>query len=373
MPAAAASTDDLFARLATLTELPGPSGFEEPVLRTVRDELRPRCNAIDVDVRGNVTGVQQAATADTSAGEAPLRIMLTAHADQIGFLVTSVLPGGFLRFTRVGGPTLMVLPGHRVQVVAADGQLLRGVIGVRPGHVIRSAEEARQVPPLEDLYIDVGAESAEQAARWGIGPGTPAVFHGELERTHHPSRCFGASVDNRMGCLAVLEVARRLQGESLPSERHYSIVVEEEIGLRGAAVAAQAIQPDVVLAIDTVPAGGTPDLRSDQLPWSIGNGPLVKVREIRGLATHNRLRQLILAAAQEEGIPVQPIVDTAGATDATTAQQAGGQVAAGVIGLARRYSHSAVEMFDLHDLAAVIELSIAVIRRLTSREQLRRI
>ncbi|MCA9115019.1 MAG: M20/M25/M40 family metallo-hydrolase [Planctomycetaceae bacterium] len=368
----AENEDQLFNRLAELTSLAGPSGFEEPVLRAMRSELEPLCDSVEVDIRGNVCGQQNAAGSAASAEEPPLRIMLTAHADQIGFLITSILRKGFLRFTRIGGPTLMVLPGQQVQVLTEQGPL-EGVIGVRPGHVIRSADEARQVPALEDLYIDIGAESAGEAAEWGVRQGTPAVFAGELVRTRHPRRCFGPSVDNRMGCLVVAEVARRLQGEQLSSTRLYSIVVEEEIGLRGAAVAAQSLQPDVVLAIDTVPAGGTPDLRPDALPWEIGGGPLIKVRETRGLATHNRLRQLILQTAREQDLPVQLIVDTAGATDATSAQQASGAVAAGVIGLARRYSHSAVEMFDLGDLSAIIDLTTAVIRGLHSREQLRRI
>src|SRR5690606_5555881 len=105
-------------------------------------------------------------------------------------------------------------------------------------------------------------------------------------------------------------------------------------------VAAAHARPDVVLAIDTVPAGGTPDLRSDDLPWEIGKGPLLKVRETRGLSTHRPLRELIRRVAEQFSIPYQLIVDTAGITDATSAQQAGGQIAAAVLGLARRYSHS---------------------------------
>lgn len=357
--------DALRERIARYTALEAPSGFEEPVLAAVRDDLRHCCDRVEVDVRGNVYGYQEG-----SGPDAP-RIMITAHADEIGFLVTSILPGGELRFTKLGGATEMALPGQRVRVLARSGPL-EGMVGVKPGHVL-TAEEARQVPPLAEMYIDVGAASAEEAASWGIEPGTPAVFVGELTATRNPRRFFGKSVDNRMGVVSVLEAARRLAKQPVAAARAFVIVVEEEVGLRGAAVAAAHVNPDVVLAIDTVPSGGTPDLKPDELPWQIGKGPLLKVRETRGLSTHGPLRQLLRDIAEENRIPYQLIVDTAGTTDATTAQQAGGNVAAAVIGLARKYSHSAVEMFDLHDVAAIIDLTCLATARLTDRSRLLRV
>jgi putative aminopeptidase FrvX len=359
------SLDALKDRIARYTALDAPTGFEEPVLAAARDELAKSCERVEVDVRGNVYGYQTGADPN-----APL-VMITAHADEIGFLVTSILPGGFLRFTKIGGPTDMVLPGQRVRVLSATGAL-EGVIGVKPGHVLQPGE-ARQVPAISDLYIDVGAESIEQAGEWGVEPGTPAVFVGELTSTRHPHRYFGKCVDNRMGVVAVLEAAERMQSQQVDASRAFVIVVEEEVGLRGAAVAASHVTPDVVIAIDTAPAGGTPDMRGDVLPWEISKGPLVKVRETRGLSTHGPLRRIIRDVAEERDIAYQLIVDTAGMTDATTAQQAGGFVAAGVIGLARRYSHSAAEMFDIRDVQAIIDLTCETTARLTSTDQLQRI
>ena len=160
---------------------------------------------------------------------------------------------------------------------------------------------------------------------------------------------------------------------TITAECVFVIVVEEEVGLRGAEVAARRIQPDVVLAIDTVPSGGTPDLRADELPWEIGKGPLLKVREAKGLSTHGPLRNLIRETAQHHILPHQLIVDTAGITDATSAQQASGDVAAMVLGLARRYSHSAVEMFDLQDVETLIELVVRSVVNVTDKAQLLRI
>jgi putative aminopeptidase FrvX len=355
------------AKLAALTAIDAPSGFEEPVQQHVLSALGPLCDRVEADVRGNVYGTLAAPAGATN----PLRVMVMAHADEIGLMVTTLLPGGFLRFTRIGHPTLMVLPGQRVRLLAKAGPI-EGVIGVKPGHIL-AGEAARLVPEVERLYIDVGARSREEADAWGIEPGTPAVFVGPLTATSHPERFVGKAIDNRAGILCVLEAARALSASRPACEVTFVVTVEEEIGLRGAEVAAGRVNPDVVLAIDTVPSGGTPDLAADELPWDIGAGPLLKVRETKGLATHGPLRQLVRTVAEESQIPYQLCVDTAGITDGTAAQQASGDVAAMVLGLARRYSHSAVEMVDLRDIEALIALTVATVQRLHSREQLQRL
>lgn len=357
---------ELITELGALTALDAPVGFEEPVLRYVCNELASCCDRVEVDVRGNVYGFQEEAGA-----EAPL-VMLTAHADEIGFMVTSMTSGGFLRFARLGQPTPMVLPGQRVRVLAASG-VLEGVIGVQPGHILHGGQ-ARQVPPDSQLYIDVGASSAEEAQQWGIEPGTPATFVGPLATLAGGVRVCGKAVDNRAGIVAVLEAARRLRGRTgLSSRRVFVITVEEEIGLRGAGVAALHADPDVVLAIDTVPAGGTPDVDPETLPWAIGNGPLLKVRETRGLSTHGPLRELARRVAHEIGVPLPLIVDTAGITDGSAAQQASGKIAALVFGLARRYSHSAAEVLDIRDLEGLIRIVVELTGQIESREQLLRV
>ncbi len=357
------SLERIADRIREFASIDAPVGFEETVLRAVRDGLAAVCDAVEVDVRGNVYGRQ------VGAEDGPV-VMVTAHADEIGFLVTSLLPGGFLRFAKLGHPTDMVLPGQRVRVHGADGPL-EGVVGVKPGHVL-SGDEARRVPAVNQLYVDVGAGSADEVAAWGVEVGTPITFVGEMTATRNPNVFFGKAVDDRIGVVSVLEVAERLAKESVAANVVYAIVVEEEIGLRGAAVAAKRIEPDVMLAIDTVPAGGTPDLRPDELPWEIGKGPLLKVRETRGLSTHGPLRRFVRETADRLGIPYQLIVDTAGVTDATSAQQASGDVAAMVVGLARRYSHSAVEMFDVRDVRRIVDLVAGTVSGLESVEPLRR-
>jgi len=353
-------------KLSDWTSLEAPTGFEEPVLRAAREALTPLCDAVTLDVRGNLYG-ELKGTDD----HAP-RVMLTAHADEIGFMVTSLTDDGFLRFTRLGGPTISVLPGQRVRLLPPGHTPVEAVVGVKPGHILTGAE-AQQVPSVDQMYLDAGAESREQLTQWGIETGTPAVFVGELISTSHPTRVFGKSIDNRAGWLAVLEVAERLFQNRPAADCVFVLTVEEEIGLRGAEVATKLADPDVVIAIDTVPAGGTPELSSETLPWTIGGGPLLKVRETSGLSTHGPLRDHFRAIADECNLPYQLIVDTAGITDATSAQQASGKIAALTLGLARRYSHSATEMLDLNDLSELIEWTEKGIRKLCDHQQLQRI
>ena len=360
---------DLPEELGLLTELSAPSGFEEPALNAALTRLRPYAQSVEIDRRGNLYAVRSGPVSEI--GKNGLTVMLTAHADEIGFMVTSIDPQGFLRFTRIGFPAEVTLPGQRVCVLSRTGPL-EGLIGLRPAH-LNTGDSARQVPPMSQLYLDVGAESADQVREWGVEAGTPVVLVGELTSTRNPHRLFGKSIDNRIGLWTVWEVARRLHDMTLNCRVTYVITVEEEIGLRGAAVAAARVQPDILLAVDTVPCGGTPDVRPDELPWQIGGGPLIKIRENQGLMTHRPLREFIRTVAERHHLPYQWIVDTAGITDATSAQQATGNTAAAVLGLARRYAHSAVEMFDLRDLQALAELCVQTICELPDAADLQRI
>ncbi len=357
--------DTIFSRLAELTALDAPTGFEEPVLRHARDRLATLADTVETDIRGNLYATRRGTDPDAPA------VMVIAHADEIGFMVTGLTGEGFLRFTLIGGPTLMALPGRAVRVLADNGPV-HGIIGMKPGHIL-SGEEERRVPNLSEMYIDIGAASASEAADWGIGPGTPAVLNAPLVRMQNPRLVTGKALDDRTGVLALLEAAALLKQTRIPATVTWCVSVEEETGLRGAAVAAARVQPDVVLVLDTIPAGGTPDLAEGAVPVALGAGPFIKVREVKGLSTHRPLRELVRRVAREQGIPHQYGVDTAGITDATSAQQAGAQIAALPLCIPRRYSHSAVEMADLADVAATASLVAAVLPAVTDRGMLARL
>lgn len=355
----------LFEELEQMTSLDAPSGFEEPVLAYCLERLAKLCDRTESDMRGNVYGYLEG-----TSPKAP-KVAVITHADEIGLQVTRIDSAGYLGFTKIGGITDSVLPGSRVHLLTDRGKVL-GVVGVRPGHIL-SANEVRSVPAIREMYLDVGVASESEAMELGIEPGTPAVLVSPLTRSSNSNRVFGKAVDNRAGIVGQLRVAE-LAARSRPAcSLIFVVTVEEEVGLRGAEVAMRRIEPDVVLALDTVPAGGPPDVSPADLPWEIGKGPLIKVRETKGFLSHRPLRERFRKVARDQGIAVQTIVDTAGITDATSAQQASENIAALTLGLPRKYSHSAVEMLDLRDLEGLIELLSHGIESLTERETLRRL
>lgn len=359
------SSSALIEELAHLTALDGPSGFEEPVLAFCRQTLARLCDKVEMDRRGNLFAYQAGTNPNAPT------VALMTHADEIGLQVTRLTREGFLGFTKIGGVTDSVLPGARVRVLCRDGKV-EGLVGVRPGHIL-SGSEARNVPCIADMYIDVGAAAQEDLVEWGIEPGSPVVFASPLTSTANPCRVIGKAVDNRAGVLAQLRFAQFAKEHPTPCSLIHIVTVEEEVGLRGAEVALKSIRPDIVIAVDTVPAGGTPDVPSASIPWEIGKGPLIKVRETRGYLTHRPLREHIRSVADDHHIPIQLIVDTAGVTDAAAAQQASGDIAALTIGLPRRYSHSAVEMLDLDDLERMIRLLCVAIPTLDNKDMLLRL
>ncbi len=354
--------EKIIDELVFLTGLDAPAGFEEPVLCYIRERFEKLSVEVTADIRGNLYAVKKGVKSGTPV------VMVIAHADEIGFMVTGITPGGFLRFVKLGGPTDMVLPGHRVRILGTKGPL-DGVIGVKPGHIL-SGEKARKIPPVNKMYIDICAASKDEAMSWGVETGTPAVFSGELTTSRNSARVFGKAVDDRAGVLALLKAAETLDRQDTAPTVVWCLSVEEEMGLRGAAVAALDAQPDVVIALDTCPAGGTPELETDELPWRIGEGLLIKILETRGFIRHRPLYELFRRSAEKHNIPYQLVIDTAGITDATAAQQAGGKVAAISLGLARRYSHSAVEVLDLNDLQALIDLLVKTLPELKDKKDL---
>lgn len=339
--------------LAELTALNGPAGFEENVMRVVQERLRPLVDEVTLDAHGNVIGVRRG-----GSDQAP-SVMLVAHQDEVGFIVTRVDEDGFLRIGRLGGPAHQSLPGQRVVALGDQGPL-NGVIGLKPGHLV-SGEEAFKIPSLKDLYVDVGATSREEVESWGVHVGTPLVFAGALTETCNPHRVFGKAIDDRAGLTALLAIATRLRERELPSTIYYAASVEEEIGLRGAAILAYHVHPDLVIALDTLPSNGTPDLSPNELPFEIGKGPVIKFAEQGGLVTHPKVRGLLLDTARRENIPHQLAAWGVGRTDASSAQQQRGGIASAVVGLPRRYSHSAVELLDLRDLVGLVDLLCATL------------
>ncbi len=228
-----------------------------------------------------------------------------------------------------------------------------GVISVKAGHLQTPAERA-QVKPHSDLFIDVGEEGADAVRRLGIRVGDPIEQKSDLQFFACGDRFSGKAVDDRLGCAVLLALFESLAGADLAGTLVGVVTVQEEVGLRGAEVSAYRVNPDLAIALDTMPAGDTPDVNfSKELPVGIGRGPAFQVMSGgsggRGIIVNPRVRKLLEDTAEAAGAEYQATVFTGGNTDATAMHLVRQGIPSGVIALPRRYSHSPVEMGDIRD------------------------
>lgn len=340
--------EELRADLATLTSLHGVSSHETAVIRWLRDRFAPLVDTVTIDPLGNLIA--------TRAGppDAP-HLVVSAHADEIGLLVASIEPDGFLRLEEFTGVQPRLLEGRHVRVGASPG--VPGVIGARSAHGL-SPDEWGRGARLEDLYVDLGVEAAADVTALGVRVGDPVVVVSELQEVG-ATRVAGKGLDNRAGCVVLLHLLRRLQGQPLPCQLTALVTVQEEAGLRGAKVAFAHLHPDLALVVDTRPAGGTPDTRSRAALPQVGQGVILSCAT-SGYLVPRAMQDAMRAVAERRGIPYQWSVASGGSSDASAAHLAAAGIATMDLGLPRRYAHSPVELLDLRDLAAAVAFAEAV-------------
>jgi putative aminopeptidase FrvX len=316
--------------LARLTQCFGPSGREDEVRQRIGAELEAMGERPRVDPLGNLVAVRPG-----QPGGA--RILLAAHMDQIGLMVTHVDEHGFARFAPVGGVSPQMLLGQMVRF--ADGT---------PGAIGCERLEDPKDLKLDKLFIDCGGP------REVVRTGAMCVLAGSLAESG--GRFVGPALDDRSGCLVLLETARALR--STPHEVHFAFTVQEEVGLRGARVAGYAAEPDLALAVDVTATGDTPQART--MDVALGKGAAIKVRD-SSLLTHLYVLDWLLDTAQRAGVPHQLEVLESGGTDAGAIHTARAGVRTGAVSIPTRHLHSPVEMVDAGDLQACVELLVAAL------------
>src|SRR6266480_7958531 len=353
--------DALRTDLAELTALHAPSGAEQPVIARLRDLFTPLVDTVTVDHMGNLT-----ATREGPEPQAAPHVVVSAHADEIGALVARIEPEGFLRLLPLGGVQPRLLEGRAVWVGGRTG-----VIGARSGHLTPASEHGQGIS-IVDLYVDLGVDSAAEVEALGVRVGDPVVVISEL-RNLAGTRVAGKGIDNRVSCVILLHLLGRLQSQSLSCRLTALVTVQEEVGLRGAQVAFARLQPDLAIVVDTFPAAGTPDTRHLAYTARIGQGALITPSSSSGdsgFLIPRAARDAMIAAAQRAGVPYQIAVTGSGVTDAAAAHIAGGGVATLEVKIPRRYSHSPVELVDLRDVVAVLDLVEELVLHPPTEEQL---
>jgi endoglucanase len=349
-----ATKDGIRGNLRDLVALHGAPGFEQGVVAYFRKRVEPLADSVTVDRYGNVTAVR------AGRHEHP-RLMISAHLDEIGFIIKGIEPNGFLRFDRLGGTADALVLCRRVSV---NGHF--GVVGAKAGH-LQSADEQARRPDVYDMYIDVGADSAEGVAQMGIRVGDPVTFIGELAEFTGGERVCGKGMDDRYGVAVLLQLLTELAG-TRPFGTVYAVgTVLEQVGLRGAMMAAYRIQPEYAIAIDGLSSGDTPDSSATQdIALRMGAGPVVLLAAstgaFRGSIAHPAMKRYLLRAAERASIPVQLATHISrGSTEAASIHLVRDGIPTISVGVPRRYSYSANEVIDLNDAARAVKLLLRFI------------
>ena len=327
--------------LTTLCETPGTSGREERIREVVRRELEPHADSIEVDPLGNLV-------ARRAGGGGP-RLMLSAHMDEIGFMVTHIEDGGFLRLHTLGGFDAKTLTAQRVIVNGREDLL--GVLGGKAVHLM-SDEEKRRPAALDDYYVDLGLPV--QRVRELVRPGDVVTRERAMARLGDLVTC--KSLDNRAGLYVMIEAFRAL------ADHHCEVVavasVQEEVGLRGARVATARLRPRIGLAIDITLANDVPGAKPHEHITTLGGGAAVKVYDASAIVPEAVVDHLV-ALGVERGIPTQLEVMVRGGTDTRELGLSGDGAPAGCVSIPTRYVHQVVESCHPDDLDACVALVTA--------------
>ena len=324
--------------LKQLTETFGPSGYEENVRKIVRSEVKPLADEIKVDALGNLIVRKRPA----KFTDKTKKIMIAAHMDEIGLMVSHVDANGFVRFSNIGGVFGKYVLGGRVR-------FLNGTQGVI---AYDRFEKVNEMPPLDKVYIDVGATTKKDCP---VNVGDVAAF--DRPFIEMGNRLVAKSMDDRVGVLIAIETLRALK--STPHDVYFVFTTQEEVGVRGAMTSAFGIDPDLGIAVDVTSTADTPN--AAKMEMSLGKGPCIKFQD-NGAISDPRVVQWMIRTAEKNKIPYQREVLLFGGTDARAIQLTRAGVPAGCLSIPTRYIHSPSEMVDISDVQNSIKLLTALLR-----------
>lgn len=314
-----------------LVETYGPSGYETDITTKIQALIADHVDSCEIDILGNLIARKK------GPGK---KIMFSAHTDEIGIVVTFIDEKGFIRFANVGGLNPLTLIGNRVEF--ANGTI--GVIGREKGELKDLA--------LDKMYIDIGAETQEEAKKL-ISIGDFAVIKRGFADLGN--RVIAKSMDDRIGCVVLIEAIRQIKNSD--NDLYFVFSTQEEVGLRGARTAAYGIDPDLGIALDVTLTGDTPEAK--RMSVSLGDGAAIKVKD-SSIIAHPKVKSLLVDLAKKKNIKYQLEVLEAGGTDAGAIHLTKTGVPSGTISIPCRYVHSPSEMIDIRDVQNCIDLVIAV-------------
>jgi endoglucanase len=319
-------------------------------------ELKRNLPDVSVDPLGNVIG---------RLGRGKKSLMVCVHSDEVGLLIKYIDPNGYIYFDLNGMIDERALLSTKVDICADKG-IYTGVVGVKSRHLL-TAEDIKRPISVSDLWIDVGAGSAEEVKRWGIEIGDPIVFHSNFQKIGKDT-IMSKAIDNRAGCAILIKLAERMKPKKIDYQLFFVAAVQEEIGSRGAKVASQTLGPNMAIVVDTVPALD-PITPRQQASSECGKGPVIRSMDVNALGWgtiySKKIRQRLIHTAVKNRILHQKDIFRTW-TDASTIHTSGRGIPCGGLYIPRRYSHSPVELVKWSDVEKTAELVFLFLKDLSS-------
>lgn len=332
-----------------LTDLNGVSGNEKEVRDFIIEKIKNNCDSIKIDSIGNIIAYKKA----TSSNTEKFKVMLSAHMDEVGFIVSGYTDKGFIKFKSVGGIDDRILPGKRVLV---GKNKLAGVIGSKPIHQ-QDKDEREKITKIKNLYIDIGADTKEEAEKL-VPLGEFISFDSEFVELGND--CIKAkALDDRVGCAVLIEVLKHRFNFDL----YVCFTVQEEVGLRGAQVAAYSVMPDVALVLEGTTCADVPKVEPHECSTILGNGAALTIMD-RTCYCDKEMVRFLSSVATKNNIKFQYKQTTTGGNDAGQIQRTGTGVKIASISVPCRYIHSPVSVMSRSDFESVERLTLAALNEM---------
>ncbi|AFS78450.1 peptidase M42 family protein [Gottschalkia acidurici 9a] len=311
-----------------------PSGDEENITEVIKEEIKGYVDEIKVDNLGNLICHKK------GTGK---KVMIAAHMDQIGLMITDIEKEGFLRFTNIGGISPLISLGQKVI-------FKNGTIGV----LYAEEKRARKIK-LDDMYIDIGVSSKEDAEKL-ISIGDSCVYHSEY--IEDDTRVVSGGIDDRVGCYIAIEAIKKLSTNK--NDIYFTFTVQEELGLRGAKTSSYSINPDIGISLDVTGSGDTPG--ATRFAVSLGKGAAIKAKD-NSIVVNPKVKNFMVEVAKENSIPYQIEVLEYGGTDSGAIHLSREGVLTGAISVPTRYIHSPNETAFKEDIISCIKLLVSILEK----------
>ncbi len=336
----------MYDMLKNLVEADAISGYEESVRKIMVKELKKYTNEVKVDKVGNVIARK---------GKGSPKIMLAAHMDKIGLIVKYVNKEGFVMFDKIGGWDDRILATAKVMIHGSKGPVL-GVIGMKPIHM-QDREESKKSLKAKEMFIDIGAKSEADVKKAGISIGDFITMQGEVQKLMG-TRVTGQGFDDRIGCLTLIETAKRLK--NFKGTVYFVGTVKEEMGLIGIRSSTFSVNPDVVLALDTNIAGDMPGMKPEDSPVKLSSGPTLDIKDAISVIDP-AVKKWVKETAKKAKVKLQYIVMEGSATDASITPTVREGVPSGALTVPSRYVHTPVEVADMKDIENCVKLCVNLV------------